>query len=72
MLAKYQLMKEHFEKETYMCLVNEHDSHFPGSHLVMVYHNKKKTYFKDSPGKDSAPFDFKFPRPIYQMSRKNS
>ena len=69
-LAKDQLMKEHFEKETYMCLVNEHDSQFPGSHLVMVYHNKKQTYFKDSTGRDFAPYDFKFPRLIYQVSRR--
>ena len=30
-------MKECFEKETYMCVVNEQDSQFPGSHWMMVY-----------------------------------
>ena len=39
-------MKEHFEKETYMCMVNEQDSQFPESHWLMVYQNKKKTYFQ--------------------------
>ena len=45
MFAKYQFMKEHFEKETYMCMVNEQDSQFPESHWLMVYQNKKNTYF---------------------------
>ena len=35
-------MKTHFEKETYMCVVNKQDSQFPGSHWVMVYQDKKK------------------------------
>ena len=35
-------MKERFEKETYMCVVNEQDSQFPGSHSVMVYEDKKR------------------------------
>ena len=39
-------MKEHFEKETYMCMVNEQDSQFPESHWLMVYQNKKNTYFQ--------------------------
>ena len=30
--AKDQFIKEHFEKETYMCVVNEQDSQFPGNH----------------------------------------
>ena len=34
-------MKERFEKETYMCVVNKQDSQFPGSHWVMVYQDKK-------------------------------
>ena len=66
--AKDQFMKEHFEKETYMCVVNEQDSQFPGSHWVMVYQNKKKTYFIDSLGRDFTTYDFK--RPVYQVSRR--
>ena len=30
-LAEDQFMKEHSEKETYMCVVSEQDSQFPGS-----------------------------------------
>ena len=40
--AKDQFMKEQFEKETYLCVVNKQDSQFPGSHWVMVYQNKKR------------------------------
>ena len=68
--AKDQFMKEHFEKETYMCTVNEQDSQFPGSHWVKVYQNKKKTYFIDSLGRDFTHYDFKFKRPAYQVSRR--
>ena len=64
MFAKDQFMKEQFEKEPYMCLVNEQDSQFPGSHWVMVYQNKKKTYFPGSLGSDFAN------RFIYQVSRR--
>ena len=39
---KDQVMKEHFEKGIYMCVVNEQDSQFPGSHWLMVYENKKR------------------------------
>ena len=31
-LTKDKFMKEHFEQETYMCVVNEQHSQFPGSH----------------------------------------
>ena len=37
-----QFIKEHFEKETCMCVVNEQDCQFPASHWVMVYQFKKK------------------------------
>ena len=63
-------MKEHVEKETYMCVVNEQDSQFPGSHPVMVYQNKKNTYFIDSLGRHITHNDFKFKRPVYQVSRR--
>ena len=49
--ANDQFMKERFEKETYMCVVNEQDSQFPGSHSVMVYEDKKKTSFRNSLGR---------------------
>ena len=39
--ANDQFMKERFENETYMCVVNEQDSQFLGSHSVMVYEDKK-------------------------------
>ena len=68
--AKDQFMKEHFEKETYMCVVNEQDSQFPGSHCVMVYQSKKKTYFIDSLGREFTHYDFTFKRPVYEVSRK--
>ena len=67
---KDQFMKEHFKKETYMCAVNEQDSQFPGCHWVMVYQNKKKTYFIDSLKRDFNHYDFKFKRPVYQVSRR--
>ena len=41
-IAKYQFMKEHFEKETCICVVNKQGSQFPGIHWVMVYQNKKR------------------------------
>ena len=66
--AKDQFMKERFEKETYMCVGNEQDSQFPGSHWVMVYQNKKKSYFIDSLGRDFTHYVFKFKRPVYQVS----
>ena len=68
--AKDQFMKEHFDKETYMCVVNEQDSQFPGSHLVMVYQDKKSTYFIDSFGRYFTHYGFKFQRRIYQVSRR--
>ena len=70
--AKDQFMKEHFEKETYMCVVNEQDSQFPGSHWLMVYQDKKNTYFIDSLGRDFTHYGFKFKRPICQVSRDYS
>ena len=51
-------MKGHFEKETYMCVVNEQDSQFSGSHWVRVSQNRKKTYFIDSLGGDFIHYDF--------------
>ena len=68
--AKDQFIKEHFEKETYMCVVNEQDSQFPGNHWVMVYQNKKKTYFIDCLGRDFTHYGLKFKRPVYQVSRR--
>ena len=67
--AKDQSIKKRFEKETYMCVVNEQDSQFPGSHWVMVYQDKKKTYFIDSIGRDFIHSGFNFKRPICQVSR---
>ena len=46
------LIKKHFKKEIYMCVVNEQDSQFPGSHWVILYHDKQNTYFTDSLGRD--------------------
>ena len=63
-------MKEHFEKETYMCVVNEENSQFSGSHWVMVYQDKKKTYFIDFFGRDFTHYGFKFKRPVYQVLRR--
>ena len=59
--ANDQFMKEHFEKETYM---------FPESHWVMVYQNKKNTYFIDSLGIDFTHYGFRFKRPVYKVSRR--
>ena len=70
LFAKDQFMKEHFEKKTYMCVVNEQDSQLPGSHWVMVYQENKKTYFIDSLGRDLTHYGFKFKRPVYQVSRR--
>ena len=42
-----QFLKERFKKGTFMCVVNEQDSQFPESHCLMVYQDKKKTYFID-------------------------
>ena len=53
-----------------MCVVNEQDSQFPGSHWVMVYQNKIKAYFLDSLGRDFTHYDFKFKRPVYQVFRR--
>ena len=53
-----------------MLTVNKQDSQFPGSHLVMVYQNKKKIYFIDSLGRDFAQYDFKFKRHVYKVSRR--
>ena len=63
-------MKEHFKKETYMCVVKEQDSQFFRTHWVMVYQNKKNTYFIDSLEGDFTHYDFKFKRPVYQVSRR--
>ena len=70
MFPKDHFLKGNFEKETYMCVVNENASWFPGSHWVMVYQKKKKIYFIDSLGRDFTNYDFKFKRPIYQVSRR--
>ena len=70
MFAKDQFMNKRFEKETYLCVVNEQDSQFPGSHWVMVYHDKKKTYFTDSLGRDFTHYGFKFKRPVCQASTR--
>ena len=64
--AKDQFMKEHFRKETYMSVVNKQDPQCPGNHWVMVYQNKKKTYFIDF-----TNYDFKCKRPIYQVHRRS-
>ena len=37
---------------------------------MMVYQNKKKTYFIDSLGREFTHYDFKFKRPVYQVSRR--
>ena len=63
-------MKERFEKETYMYAVNEQDPQFPASHWVMMYQNKRKTYFTDALGRDFTYYGLKFKRPIYQVSRR--
>ena len=57
-------MKERFEKETYMCVVKEQNSQFPGSHWVMVYQDKKKTSFIGFLGRDFTHYGFKFKRPV--------
>ena len=50
--AKDQITKERFKKETYMCVVNEQDTQFPGNDWVMIYQGKKKTYSTDSLARD--------------------
>ena len=70
MFAKDQFIKEPFEKETYMHVLNEQDSQFPESHWLMVYQNKKKTYFTDSLGRDLTHNDFNFKRLLYQVSTR--
>ena len=49
---KDQFVKERFEEETYICVVNEQDSQF---HWVIVSQDKKKAYFIDSLGRDFNP-----------------
>ena len=68
--AKDQIVKEHFEKETYVCVVKEKNSQFSGSHWVMMYQDKKKNYFIDSLGRDFSHYGFKFKRLVYQVSRR--
>ena len=68
--AKDEFMKELFEKEAYRCAMNEQHFQFLGSHWVMVYQDKKKIYFIDSPGRDFTHNGFKFKRPVYQVSRR--
>ena len=63
-------MKERFEKKTYMCVVKEQNSQFPGGHWVMVYQDKKKTSFIGFLGRDFTHYGFKFKRPVYQVSRR--
>ena len=53
-----------------MLVVSKQDSQFPGIHWVMVHQNKKKIYFIDSLGRDFSQYDFKFKRPVYQVSRR--
>ena len=43
--AKDQFMNEHFKKETGMCVVNEQDSQFPGSHLGDGVSRREKYLF---------------------------
>ena len=64
MFAKEQFMKERFEKETYMRVVTEQDSQFPRSRWVMVYEDKKKTYFLDSFERNFTNYGCKFKRPV--------
>ena len=53
-----------------MSVVNEQDSQFPGSHWLMAYQDKKKTYFTDALGRDFIHYGFKFKRPAYQVPRR--
>ena len=69
-LQRINSLKSTSKKETYMCVVNKQDSQFPGSHWVMVYQDKKNTYFLDSYGRDFHYHGFNFKRPVYQVSRK--
>ena len=62
------LIKKHFKKEIYMCVVNEQDSQFPGSHWVILYHDKQNTYFTDSLGRDFAHYGLEFKRLVYKVS----
>ena len=41
MLVKDIFIKEHCEKETYICVVNGQDFQSPGNHWVMVHQDKK-------------------------------
>ena len=56
-------MKERFKEETYMCVINEQDSQFSGSHWVIVYQDKKKTYFKNSLVRNFTYYGFQLERP---------
>ena len=53
-----------------MCVVNEQDSEFRGSHWLMVYQDKKAAYFIDSLERDFTHYGLKFKRPVYQVSRR--
>ena len=53
-------MKERFKEEIYMCVINEQDSQFSGSHWVIVYQDKKKTYFK----RNFTYYGFQLERPV--------
>ena len=68
--AKDQLMKGCFEKEASIYVVNEKNFQFRGSRWVMVYQDKKKTYFIGSLGRDFTQYGFKFKRSVYQASRR--
>ena len=70
MFPEDQFLKGNFEKETYMCVVNEKASRFLWSHWVMVYQEKKKIYLIDSLGRNIIHYDFKFKGPFYQVSRR--
>ena len=69
-VCKRSIYERALWKETSMWVVNEQDFQFSRSHWVMVYQNKKKTYFPDSFGRDFTHYDFKFKRPVYQVSRR--
>ena len=53
-----------------MCVVNEQDSEFRGSHWLMVYQDKKAAYFIDSLERDFTHYGLKIKRPVYQVSRR--
>ena len=68
--ARDEFLETSFTRDIYMCVVNEQDSKYPGSHWLLVYQDGKKNYFIDSLGRDYTYYGLKLKRPVYQIHRR--